>query len=106
MSVRIGLPRLRYSYETNYTNRPGYHNVQYELIMMSNQNVLLNSTVREAVMHFVSDSYHTEAFAADYLHRLSDAVIGVVPASASVSCSDVSWEAENSLSGMMYFLSF
>ena len=75
MSVRIGLPRVRYSCETNYSNRPGYHDVQYELIMMSNQNLLADDSVREAVMRFSSDVYYLEAFAADYIHRLSECVV-------------------------------
>ena len=102
MSVRISLPRVRYSNETIYSNRPGYHDIQYELVMMSNQNLMANDSVREAVMRFSSDIYYLEAFAADYTHRLSECKMGVNPDSGelhTVNRSDLSLASEVSTSG-------
>ena len=90
MPGRISFPRVRYSCETDYSNRPGYHDVQYEMIFMSDQNLLLNDSVREAVMCFSSDVYYLEAFVADYVHRLSDSVMGVEPASGDSRINDCS----------------
>ena len=86
MTVRVSLPRVRYSCENEYSNRPGYHDVQYQLILMSDQNLMADESVREAVMRFSSDVYYLEAFAADFIHRLSEAAVGVDPDSEG-SCA-------------------
>ena len=107
MVVRISLPRVRFSGENGYSNRPGYHDVQYELIFMSNQNLMASDSVREAVMRFSSDIYFMEAFAADFIHRLTDAVKNSAPASEEsvlAPQSDSSLDSESSSSGI--FLSF
>ena len=108
MAVRIGLPRVRYSDENEYSDRPGYHDVQYEMILMSNKNLLADDSVREAVMRYSSDIYFMEAFAADYLHRLSACRRSPSASSESggtrhLDPPNVSLDSMNSSSGTFYF---
>lgn len=108
MVIRVNLPRVRYLHENDYTDRPAYHDVRYELIFMSNQNLLAMDTVREAVMRFISDVYFMEAFAADYTHLLLAAVSdygGGDPKYPVARHLDFSTDADSSSSGNFWSIS-
>ena len=102
MPIRVGLPRVRFSHENEYSNRPGFHDVQYEVILMSDHDLLVQDSVQEAIMRFTSDVYYMEAFAADYIHRLCDAVANANSSSSDSSTEPKSSDVESSSSGICF----
>lgn len=72
--MRVSLPRVRYPHTIVYNNRPGFHDVNFELILMSTQDLLLHDSVKEAILQYSSDVCYVEAFTADYIHQLQDCV--------------------------------
>ena len=113
MSPRLSLPRVRYAFEPSYNNRPGFHDVQYEMIFMSDRDLVKNDAVRSALLQYTNDVYFMEAFTADYIHRLVDFVehAGKDANSKGLndSCTDVGSESFNSESdsssiGKCYYL--
>ena len=74
LMVRISLPRVRYPHAVVYSNRPGFHDVCFELVLMASQDLLVNESVREAILQFTSDVCYVEAFTADYIHQLQECV--------------------------------
>ena len=74
MSVQVNLPRARYPHSAVYTNRPGFHEVSFELILMSKQDLSDNGAVRDAILQYTSDACFVEAFVADYMHQMYDCV--------------------------------
>ena len=110
MSVQINLPRVRYPHLATYSNKSGFHEIGFELVMMSKQDLSDNASVREAVLQYTSDVSFVEAFVADYMHQLydcvgerpcGDGISGAGDASLGNSSAGVGSSQSTSLPGMI-----
>ena len=104
MPVRVNLPRVRYSSDNHYNNRPGFHEVRYEMVLMADRDLLSIAGVPEAVARYSSDVYYLESFVADFMHLLQDAVMDVESSSddSHGACHSDMSGVESSSSGKLF----
>ena len=108
MALQVNFPRVRYSHETCYNDRPGFHAVQYEMILMANRDLASDDSVKELLLQYSADVYMVEAFAADYIHQLS-AAVAAGDADSDASCDSLSGSVAggpDSSAGMYSFFGF
>ena len=72
--MQVNLPRVRYPHLAAYSNKSGFHEIGFELVIMSKQDLSTKASVRETVLQYTSDICFVEAFVADFMHQLYDCV--------------------------------
>ena len=71
MSPYVGIPRVRYDHMPMYDKSAGFHQIQYEMVFFSDEDLSANEAVRAAVLAYSQDVYQMEIFVADCLHQIS-----------------------------------
>ena len=109
--MQVNLPRVRYPHLAAYSNKSGFHEIGFELVIMSKQDLSAKASVREAVLQYATDVSFVEAFVADFMHQLYDCVgdrpcgdraSGANDALIGGGSADVGSAQSNLLPGMFY----